>query len=133
MATTEKRDYYEVLGVPRDAALDDIKKAYRRSAVKFHPDKNPGDAEAEEKFKEAAEAYGVRGNGREEGHAADDVQRLRGSRSGSLLAGILRRRAHVSAMRRCGQGHQGSVRDVQRRRTHPRRKNAVGESAGRRR
>ncbi|MHC4661918.1 MAG: molecular chaperone DnaJ [Planctomycetota bacterium] len=55
----EKRDYYEVLGVGRDAALTEIKKAYRRSAMKFHPDKNPGDAEAEEKFKEAAEAYEV--------------------------------------------------------------------------
>src|SRR5437870_6455955 len=59
MATTEKRDYYEVLGLSRGANLDEIKKAYRRMALKYHPDKNPGDAEAEEKFKEAAEAYGV--------------------------------------------------------------------------
>ena len=59
MATTEKRDYYEVLGIERSASLDDIKKAYRKLALKFHPDKNPGDATAEEKFKEAAEAYGV--------------------------------------------------------------------------
>jgi molecular chaperone DnaJ len=59
MATTEKRDYYEVLGVARGAGIDEIKKAYRKLAVRFHPDKNPGDAEAEEKFKEAAEAYGV--------------------------------------------------------------------------
>jgi molecular chaperone DnaJ len=59
MATTEKRDYYEVLGIARGAAVDDIKKAYRKLAVKYHPDKNPGDADAEEKFKEAAEAYGV--------------------------------------------------------------------------
>jgi molecular chaperone DnaJ len=59
MATTEKRDYYEVLGVGRSASLDDIKKAYRKLAVKYHPDKNPGDPEAEGKFKEAAEAYGV--------------------------------------------------------------------------
>lgn len=59
MASTEKRDYYEVLGVARGASLDEIKKAYRRMAVKYHPDKNPGDATAEEKFKEAAEAYGV--------------------------------------------------------------------------
>ena len=59
MATTEKRDYYEVLGVERAATVDDIKKAYRKLAVKFHPDKNPGDTEAEEKFKEGAEAYGV--------------------------------------------------------------------------
>src|SRR3954447_16400760 len=59
MATTEKRDYYEVLGVERGAGLDEIKKAYRKLALKFHPDKNPGDPAAEEKFKEAAEAYGV--------------------------------------------------------------------------
>jgi molecular chaperone DnaJ len=59
MATTEKRDYYEVLGVERTATLDDIKKAYRKLAVKYHPDKNPGNAEAEEQFKQAAEAYGV--------------------------------------------------------------------------
>ena len=59
MATTEKRDYYEVLGVQRSASIDDVKKAYRKLALKYHPDKNPGDSEAEEKFKEAAEAYGV--------------------------------------------------------------------------
>ena len=58
MATT-KRDFYEVLGVARDAAADDIKKAYRQMALKFHPDRNPGDKEAEKRFKEAAEAYEV--------------------------------------------------------------------------
>ncbi len=55
----EKRDYYEVLGVARNASEDEIKKAYRKKAIKYHPDKNPGDKEAEEKFKEAAEAYAV--------------------------------------------------------------------------
>lgn len=55
----EKRDYYEVLGVEKNANADEIKKAYRKAAIKFHPDKNPGDKEAEEKFKEAAEAYDV--------------------------------------------------------------------------
>jgi molecular chaperone DnaJ len=59
MATTEKRDYYEVLGIERAASLDEIKKAYRKLALKYHPDKNPGNTQAEEKFKEAAEAYGV--------------------------------------------------------------------------
>ncbi|MDE6120748.1 MAG: DnaJ domain-containing protein, partial [Muribaculaceae bacterium] len=55
----EKRDYYEVLGVSRDATAEQIKKAYRKKAVQYHPDKNPGNKEAEEKFKEAAEAYDV--------------------------------------------------------------------------
>lgn len=54
-----KRDYYEVLGVPRNAGLDEIKKSYRQAALKFHPDRNPGDKQAETKFKEAAEAYEV--------------------------------------------------------------------------
>src|SRR5258706_1734100 len=73
MATTEKRDYYEVLGLAREATVDDIKKAYRRMAVKYHPDKNPGDADAEEKFSEAAEAYGV---------FSDDEKRARNDRCG---------------------------------------------------
>ncbi|MBR0482676.1 DnaJ domain-containing protein [Candidatus Saccharibacteria bacterium] len=54
-----KRDYYEVLGVKKDASDDEIKKAFRKLAVKYHPDKNPGDKEAEAKFKEANEAYSV--------------------------------------------------------------------------
>ena len=54
-----KRDYYEVLGVSKSASAEDIKKAYRKKAIEFHPDKNPGDKAAEEKFKEAAEAYEV--------------------------------------------------------------------------
>ena len=58
MATT-KRDYYEVLGIARNASGEDVKRAYRKLAVKFHPDKNPDDARAEEKFKELGEAYDV--------------------------------------------------------------------------
>ena len=54
-----KRDYYEVLGVDKSASAEEIKKAYRKMAIKYHPDKNPGDKEAEEKFKEAAEAYSI--------------------------------------------------------------------------
>jgi molecular chaperone DnaJ len=68
-----KRDYYEVLGVSQTATDQEIKSAYRRLAVKYHPDKNPNDASAEEKFKEAAEAYGV---------LADAEQRRRYDRFG---------------------------------------------------
>ena len=57
-----KRDYYEVLGVAKTATADEIKKAYRKKAIQYHPDRNPGDKEAEEKFKEAAEAYEVLSN-----------------------------------------------------------------------
>jgi molecular chaperone DnaJ len=55
----EKRDYYEVLGVDKSATADELKKAYRKIAMKYHPDRNPGDKDAEDKFKEAAEAYDV--------------------------------------------------------------------------
>src|SRR3546814_20074366 len=57
MAT--KRDYYELLGVGRDATAEDLKKAYRKLAMQHHPDRNPGDKAAEEKFKELSEAYEV--------------------------------------------------------------------------
>src|SRR5574344_480279 len=72
----DKRDYYEVLGVSKSATSDEIKKAYRKLAIKYHPDKNPGDKAAEEKFKEAAEAYDVLRDGEKRaqydrfGHAA---------------------------------------------------------------
>ena len=57
-----KRDYYEVIGVEKNASADEIKKAYRKMALKFHPDRNPGDKAAEEKFKELGEAYGIVGD-----------------------------------------------------------------------
>ena len=72
------RDYYEVLGVARDADLGRIKKAYRAAALKHHPDKNPGDAEAEERFKEASEAYAV---------LSDPAQRERYDRYGKAGLG----------------------------------------------
>jgi len=68
-----KRDYYDVLGVAKSAGADEIKKAYRKKAIEFHPDKNPGNKEAEEKFKEAAEAYEV---------LSDDQKRSRYDRYG---------------------------------------------------
>ena len=72
-----KRDYYDVLGVSRGADAEEIKKAYRKMAIKYHPDKNPGDKQAEENFKEAAEAYEVLSNAEKKarydqfGHAAN--------------------------------------------------------------
>ena len=74
----QKRDYYEVLGVAKDATDDDLKKAYRKLAKKYHPDMNPGDKEAEAKFKEASEAYAVLSDAEKRrqydqfGHAAFD-------------------------------------------------------------
>ncbi len=62
MPSTAQRDYYEVLGVARDASPDEIKKAYRKLAVRYHPDRNAGDKSAEEQFKKASEAYGVLGD-----------------------------------------------------------------------
>ena len=59
---SDKRDYYDILGIARNASDAEIKKAYRKLAIKFHPDKNPDDKEAEGKFKEAAEAYEVLSN-----------------------------------------------------------------------
>jgi molecular chaperone DnaJ len=69
----QKRDYYEVLGVSRNASKEELKKAYRKLAMQYHPDRNPGDKEAEEKFKEAAEAYEV---------LSDDEKRARYDRFG---------------------------------------------------
>ncbi|MBI3143100.1 MAG: molecular chaperone DnaJ [Bacteroidetes bacterium] len=73
-----KRDYYEVLGVARGASKDDIKRAYRKMAIKYHPDKNPDDKNAEEMFKEAAEAYDV---------LSDDDKRARYDRYGHQAVG----------------------------------------------
>jgi molecular chaperone DnaJ len=86
MTTMAKRDYYTVLGVARDASEDDIKKSYRKLAMKYHPDRNPDDKGAEEKFKEAKEAYEVLCDARKRaaydqfGHAGVDPSAFAGAR-----------------------------------------------------
>src|SRR3954453_4769676 len=84
-----KRDYYEALGVDRSASAEEIKKAYRKMAVKYHPDKNPGDKQAEESFKEIGEAYEALSDPQKRaaydqyGHAAFDRSRgFGGARGG---------------------------------------------------
>ena len=71
-----KRDYYEVLGVAKTATKDELKKAYRKLALKYHPDKNPGDKVAEEKFKEAAEAYDVLSDDNKRAKLTDPIGRI---------------------------------------------------------
>ena len=88
MAASKKRDYYEVLGVERSATPEQLKKAYRKLAVQYHPDKNPGDKEAEEKFKELGEAYEALNDPQKRaaydqyGHAAFDPRMRAGAGAG---------------------------------------------------
>src|SRR6056300_410439 len=89
-----KRDYYEVLGVDRGASDQDVKKAYRRIAMKYHPDRNPDDADADAKFKEATEAYDVLMNKEKRaaydqfGHAGVDSQMGGGFQGGGSFSDI---------------------------------------------
>ena len=67
-----KRDFYEILGVAKNASPNELKSAYRKLAVKYHPDKNPGDKAAEDKFKEASEAYGILSDQEKKPDSPDD-------------------------------------------------------------
>ena len=85
-----KEDYYDVLGVSKSASESEIKKAYRKKAIQFHPDKNPGNSAAEESFKKAAEAYEILGNNEKKskydqfGHSAFDGS---GGFGGGMMSG----------------------------------------------
>ncbi|HLP18925.1 MAG TPA: DnaJ domain-containing protein, partial [Chitinophagales bacterium] len=92
-----KRDYYEILGVTKTASAEEIKKAYRKVALQFHPDRNQGDKKAEEKFKEAAEAYEIlsdpqkKGKYDQFGHAGMDPSNFGGhSYQGANVEDIFR-------------------------------------------
>ena len=111
-AAGQKRDYYEVLGVQRDVAAQELKSAYRKVALQYHPDRNPGNHEAEEKFKEASEAYEVLSRPGEAGHATTASatpgnpfegfggRRLPGRQHQRHLRGHLRRHLRRAARRR---------------------------------
>lgn len=89
-----KRDYYEVLGVSKNSNPDEVKKAYRKIALKFHPDRNPGDKKAEEKFKEATEAYEILSDPQKKaqydqfGHAAEQMGGMKGNPFGESQSGF---------------------------------------------
>ena len=89
-----KRDYYDILGLSKGASEGEVKKAYRKMAIKFHPDKNPDDTSAEAKFKEAAEAYEVLGDGQKRqqydqyGHAGMGQQGFGGGGGGMNMDDI---------------------------------------------
>ena len=101
-----KRDYYKVLDLARNASEADIKKAYRRLAMKFHPDRNPGDHEAEEKFKEAKEAYEVLSDAQKRADLRSvRARRHRGQPQRSAAVAASRRRGLQRYLRRCVRRH----------------------------
>ena len=90
MARATRRDYYAVLGVRRDADETELKRAYRQLALRYHPDKNPGDPQAEERFKEISEAYAV---------LSDPEKRARYERLGHLGGQMVTRYVHLDSIR----------------------------------
>ena len=101
-----KRDYYEVLGVSQNVSPEDLKKAYRKVAMKYHPDRNPGDSDAELKFKEATEAYEVLSDSQKRsrydqfGHAAEGMgEGFSGGFSGGGFSDIFGRSRETSNIR----------------------------------
>ena len=118
-----KRDYYEVLGVSKDADEDTLKKAYRKLAKKYHPDANPGDKEAEAKFKEASEAYSVLSDPQKRqqydqfGHAAFELEQGHGAEPGggpAAAAGLRQGDRRVPQAHRAGGGCAGGASAVHR-------------------
>lgn len=114
-----KRDYYEVLGVSRDASADELKKKYRKLALKYHPDRNPGDQKAEDLFKEASEAYEILSDGQKRaqydryGHSADGMgagghSPFEGSGFGDMFGDIFSEFFGSSGGRRTSRGQRGS-------------------------
>ena len=103
----EKRDYYEVLEVEKTATVEEIKKAYRKKAIQYHPDKNPGDKVAEEKFKEAAEAYDVLSNADKRARYDQFGHAGMSGAAGILISVVCKRRdrhgAHHGNCQQCGQ------------------------------
>ena len=96
-----KRDYYEVLGVAKNATKDEIKKGYRKLAIQYHPDRNPGNKEAEDKFKEATEAYEVLSDD-EKRQIYDQYGFAGDHESGIILEKKLA--ARIALRRQCGAG-----------------------------
>ena len=95
------RDYYDILGVSKDASEGDIKRSYRKMAMKYHPDRNPGDSEAETKFKESAEAYSVLSDPRKRqqynqfGQAGVEGQQSYGGFGGISMDDIFNQFGHI--------------------------------------